>query len=87
MRTLMVFVLITLGDDNEPLEQKYYFQELTSCLEYSVALNCQNVRSVMGVCTGPSTQRIRTYCSVIEIPASEAGSKYQFRDPSKAKVE
>ena len=47
METLMVFVLI-VTHKNEPTGEEFYFQELTSCLEYSLALNTQNVNNILG---------------------------------------
>ena len=35
--TMMIFVLIVL-ERGQPTGQEFYFQELTSCLEYSNAL-------------------------------------------------
>ena len=43
--TMMVFVLIVL-ERGQPTGQEFYFQELTSCLEYSNALNAQSVGKI-----------------------------------------
>ena len=76
--TLMIFVLIIL-EGGQPTGEEFYFRELTSCLEFSDALNGQSI-------TFPLAGRNRffeSYCRVREIPTADAGTKIQFRDPTR----
>ena len=78
--TMMVFVLIVL-ERGQPTGQEFYFQELTSCLEYSNALNAQSVGKINELLS--NNRFFSTYCAVREIPQSDAGNKIFFRDPKK----
>ena len=78
----MVFVLI-VTHKNEPTGEEFYLQELTSCLEYSLALNTQNVNNILGTNASRQTSQFKTYCRVREISSKDAGTKYYFRDPKK----
>lgn len=75
---MMIFVLIVL-ERNQPTGEEFYFRELTSCVEYSNALNSQQVgrqNFIFG-----NNPYFKTYCRVREIPAADAGRKIVFRDP------
>jgi hypothetical protein len=76
--TMMIFVLIVL-ERGQPTGEELYFRELTSCLEYSKALNAQSVGAINELLSNNSY--FKTYCRVREIPTSEAGTKILFRDP------
>lgn len=78
--TMMIFVLLIL-ERGQPTGEEFYFRELTSCLEYSAALNSQSVadhNSMLG-----NNNYFKTYCRVRQINVSDAGSKILFRDPPK----
>ena len=45
--TMMVFVLIIL-ERGQPTGEEFFFRELTSCLEYSGALNNQSISLING---------------------------------------
>ena len=78
--TMMIFVLIIL-ERGQPTGEELYFRELTSCLEYSNALNAQSVSKINELLSNNSY--FKTYCRVREIPTSEAGTKILFRDPAR----
>tara|TARA_B100001059_G_C17819763_1_gene577521 strand:+ start:617 stop:862 length:246 start_codon:yes stop_codon:yes gene_type:complete len=78
--TLMIFVLIIL-EGGRPTGEEFYFRELTSCLEFSDALNGQSISFPLG----GRNRFFESYCRVREIPTSDAGVKIIFRDPSRAK--
>jgi len=78
--TMMIFVLIIL-ERGQPTGEELYFRELTSCLEYSNALNAQSVRKINELLS--NNRYFKTYCRVREIPTSEAGTKILFRDPAR----
>jgi|TARA_R100000482_G_C5043121_1_gene109273 hypothetical protein len=78
--TMMIFVLIIL-ERGQPTGQEFYFQELTSCLEYSNALNAQSVGSINQLLS--NNRYFSTYCAVREIQTADAGKKILFRDPKK----
>ena len=46
--TMMIFVLIIL-ERGQVTGEEFYFRELTSCLEYSAALNSQSVADNNGL--------------------------------------
>lgn len=76
--TMMIFVLVVL-ERGQPTGEEFYFRELTSCIEYSNALNTgsiSNHNEIMG-----KQNYYTTYCRVREIPTSDAGTKILFRDP------
>jgi hypothetical protein len=77
--TMMVFVLIIL-ERGQPTGEEFYFRELTSCLEYSDALNNQSIRSLV---TGGRNRFFESYCRIREIQTTDAGTKILFRDPAK----
>jgi|TARA_R100001510_G_C7503980_1_gene106475 hypothetical protein len=82
--TMMVFVLIVL-ERGQPTGQEFYFVELTSCIEYSQALNAQdtgNINKLLG-----NNRYFTTYCAIREIPQSDAGTKIIFRDPKRSETE
>jgi len=76
--TLMVFVLIVL-ERGSPTGEEFYFRELTSCLDYSHALNGQSVDFPLG----GRNRFFTSYCRIREIPTADAGTKIQFRDPTR----
>jgi hypothetical protein len=76
---MMVFVLIIL-ERGQPTGEEFYFRELTSCLEYSDALNNQSIRSLV---TGGRNRFFESYCRIREIQTTDAGTKILFRDPAK----
>lgn len=76
--TLMIFVLIIL-EKGQPTGEEFYFRELTSCLEFSDALNNQSVKFT----DGGRNRFFESYCRVREIPTVDAGAKIQFRDPTR----
>lgn len=76
----MIFVLVVL-ERNQPTGEEFYFRELTSCVEYSNALNTQNVGSNNFIFS--QNPYFKTYCRIREIPSAEAGLKYIFRDPQR----
>ena len=76
--TMMIFVLIIL-EKGVPTGEEFYFRELTSCLEFSDALNNQSVKFA----DGGRNRFFESYCRVREIPTVDAGSKIQFRDPKR----
>lgn len=76
--TMMVFVLIVL-ENGKPTGEEFWFRELTSCVEYSRALNTNSVHQHNMVM--PKIRFFETYCRVREIKTSEAGTKILFRDP------
>ena len=78
MDTMMIFVLIVL-ERNQPTVEEFYFRELTSCIEYSNALNTGSVAENNFIFS--QNPYFKTYCRVREIPASSAGTKIIFRDP------
>ena len=82
--TMMIFVLIVLVR-GQPTGQEFYFVELTSCLEYSQALNSQDTGSINKLLS--NNRYFSTYCAVREIPTADAGNKILFRDPKKAESE
>ena len=82
--TMMIFVLIIL-ERGQPTGQEFFFQELTSCLEYSNALNAQSVGRINQLLT--NNRYFTTYCAVREIPTADAGTKILFRDPKKRDIE
>ena len=82
--TMMVFVLIVL-ERGQPTGQEFYFVELTSCIEYSQALNAQdtgNINKLLG-----NNRYFTTYCAIREISQSDAGTKIIFRDPKRSETE
>ena len=83
--TLMIFVLVLLTPGGRPTGLELYFQELTSCLEYRDALVHQSVHQHNWMRS--KTNKFDGYCEVRVIPASEAGTKYVFRDPARKKQE
>lgn len=82
--TMMIFVLIIL-ERGQPTGQEFYFQELTSCLEYSNALNAQSVGRINQLLS--NNRYFSTYCAIREIQTSDAGTKILFRDPKKRDTE
>jgi len=76
--TMMIFVLI-LVERGQPTGEEFYFQELTSCLEYSDALNNQSI----GFQNGGRNRFFESYCRVRQINVADAGTKILFRDPKK----
>ena len=74
--TLMVFVLIIL-ERGSPTGEEFYFRELTSCLEFSDALNGQSISFPLA----GRNRFFESYCRIREIPTADAGTKFQFRDP------
>ena len=82
--SMMIFVLIIL-ERGQPTGQEFFFQELTSCLEYSNALNAQSVGRINQLLS--NNRFFTTYCAVREIPTADAGTKILFRDPKKAESE
>jgi hypothetical protein len=77
---MMIFVLIVL-ERNQPTGEEFYFRELTSCVEYSNALNTQNVGTnnfIFG-----QNPYFKTYCRIRQIPTADAGTKIKFRDPTR----
>ncbi len=74
----MVFVLIIL-ERGQVTGEEFYFRELTSCLEYSDALNNQSISLV----TGGRNRFFESYCRIREIQTTDAGTKILFRDPAK----
>ena len=83
--TLMIFVLVLLTPGGVATGTELYFQELTSCLEYSNALNAQSVGSINQLLS--NNRYFSTYCAVREIPTADAGNKILFRDPKKSESE
>ena len=77
--TMMIFVLI-LVERGQPTGEEFYFQELTSCLEYSDALNNQSI----GFQNGGRNRFFEAYCRVRQINVADAGTKILFRDPKKS---
>jgi len=75
---MMVFVLIIL-ERGQVTGEEFYFRELTSCLEYSDALNNQSISLV----TGGRNRFFESYCRIREIQTTDAGTKILFRDPAK----
>ena len=82
--TMMIFVLLIL-ERGQPTGEEFYFRELTSCLEYSAALNSQSVADNNGMLS--NNNYFKTYCRVRQINVNDAGSKILFRDPAKKKEE
>ena len=78
--TIMIFVLIIL-ERGQPTGEELYFRELTSCLEYSKALNAQSVGAINELLS--NNNYFKTYCRVREIPTTDAGTKILFRDPDR----
>ena len=78
----MVFVLIIL-EKGQPTGEEFFFRELTSCLEYSHALNNQSISLV----AGGRNRFFESYCRIREIQTTDAGTKILFRDPAKKKEE
>ena len=76
--TMMIFVLIIL-EGGRPTGEEFYFRELTSCLDYSDALNGQSIDFPLG----GRNRFFESYCRVREIPTADAGTKIQFRDPTR----
>ena len=76
--TMMIFVLIIL-ERGQVTGEEFYFRELTSCLEYSHALNNQSISLV----TGGRNRFFESYCRIREIQTTDAGTKILFRDPAK----
>jgi len=76
--TMMIFVLIIL-ERGQVTGEEFYFRELTSCLEYSDALNNQSISLV----TGGRNRFFESYCRIREIQTTDAGTKILFRDPAK----
>jgi len=76
--TLMVFVLIVL-ERGRPTGEEFFFRELTSCIEYSQALNGQSIDFPLG----GRNRFFESYCRIREIPTADAGTKIQFRDPTR----
>jgi hypothetical protein len=74
----MIFVLIIL-EKGQPTGEEFFFRELTSCLEYSDALNNQSISLV----TGGRNRFFESYCRIREIQTADAGTKILFRDPAK----
>ena len=74
----MVLVLIIL-EKGQPTGEEFFFRELTSCLEYSDALNNQSISLV----TGGRNRFFESYCRIREIQTTDAGTKILFRDPAK----
>ena len=79
--TLMIFILVMLDAGGNKTGVELAFQELTSCLEYSNALNAQSVGKINELLS--NNRFFSTYCAVREIPQSDAGNKIFFRDPKK----
>jgi len=77
--TMMIFVLLIL-ERGQPTGEEFYFRELTSCLEYSAALNSQSVANNNSLLS--NNNYFKTYCRVRQINVSDAGSKILFRDPA-----
>ena len=77
--TMMIFVLIIV-ERGVPTGEEFYFQELTSCLEYSDALNNQSVCFQ----SGSRNRFFESYCRVRQINVADAGTKILFRDPKKS---
>ena len=73
--------VVTSKYDELVEDQEFYFQELTSCLEYSNALNAQSVGKINELLS--NNRFFSTYCAIREIPQSDAGTKILFRDPKK----
>tara|TARA_Y100000289_G_scaffold5588_1_gene5061 strand:- start:501 stop:746 length:246 start_codon:yes stop_codon:yes gene_type:complete len=80
--TLMIFVLIIL-EGGRPTGEEFYFRELTSCLEFSDALNGQSIDFPLG----GRNRFFESYCRVREIPTADAGNKIQFRDPARTETD
>lgn len=76
--TMMVFVLIIL-ERGQPTGEEFFFRELTSCLEYSAALNGQSVAGHNAMLS--NNNYFKTYCRVRQINVNDAGTKILFRDP------
>ena len=76
--TLMVYVLIIL-ERGKPTGEEFFFRELTSCIEVSDALNSQRI----GFSLGGRNRFFESYCRIREIPTADAGTKIQFRDPTR----
>ena len=81
---MMIFVLIVL-ERNQPTGEEFYFRELTSCVEYSNALNTQSVAENNFIFA--QNPYFKTYCRIREIPSSDAGTTIIFRDPATRKKE
>ena len=81
----MIFMLIMLDAGGNKTGVELAFQELTSCLEYSNALNAQSVGSINQLLS--NNRYFSTYCAVREIPTADAGNKILFRDPKKSESE
>ena len=78
--SMMIFVLIIM-ERGEPTGQEFYFQELTSCLEYRDALVMQSTH-IHNLVIGRKSNKFDAYCEVRLIPSTEAGKgNYIFRDP------
>ncbi len=74
--TMMVFVLIIL-EKGQPTGEEFFFRELTSCLEYSGALNNQSISLI----NGGRNRFFESYCRIRQIQTTDAGTKILFRDP------
>jgi hypothetical protein len=77
--TMMVFVLIIL-EQGKRTGEEFFFRELTSCIEYSNALNNQSVT----LSNGGRNRHFEAFCRIREIKTADAGTKIQFRDPKKS---
>ncbi len=84
MDTMMIFVLIVL-ERNQPTGEEFYFRELTSCIEYSNALNTGSVAQHNFIFS--QNPYFKTYCRIREISAADAGTRIIFRDPAVRKKE
>ena len=82
--TMMIFVLIVLVR-GQPTGQEFYFVELTSCLEYSQALNAQDTGNINKLLS--NNRFFTAYCAIREIPQADAGTKIIFRDPKRSETE
>ena len=65
----MVFVLIIL-EKGQPTGEEFFFRELTSCLEYSDALNNQSISLI----NGGRNRFFESYFSIRLIQTTDGGS-------------
>ena len=81
METMLIFVLVILEKNTPTLELS--FRELTSCLEYKIALVHQNLGKHAFVM--PKTRHFDAYCEPRLVPVADVGTKLLLRDPPKTK--
>ena len=83
METMLIFMLVILEKNVPTMELA--FRELTSCLEYKVALVHQDIGQHAIVM--PKNRHFDAYCEPRVVPVADVGTKLLLRDPPPKKAE